>query len=331
MTNHLLLSYGCEVEYQRAVFAVLSFWAWHQGDRSAVKTIVFTDRPGFFVPYFVGLPVEYRLLTPASLAQMRGAQDYIHRIKLCIISQIIKEQPNDALLFCDADTFFMSPAAALLGCLRPGYSILHKREHSFEEAIATWASFSPPQDEYPRKFIGLIKNQVFELQPDTHYSFSASQIMWNSGVVGLTAEIVVLMPAILALNDKFYAASHWIVSEQVALSLALQTQTEVLPSNQYVFHYWGKHQKNIMDGLLANLSICLPPAELLNERLESIRALTGTWKQAVYKEEAQQYAKLAFSKGELFNGMKFTFKALLSTHWPRRTNTHSGAYLGSFP
>ncbi len=314
MTRQLILAYGSEIEYNRAVFAILSFWAWYDGDRAAVQTIIFTDHPTFFTPHLEGLPVAYRLLTPDILAQMRGEQNFVHRIKVSVINQIAHEQPGDALFFCDADTFFVAPSAPLIGQLRPGYSVMHLCEHSFEQAITTWASFSPPQDEYPRKFVELIKSRSFELLPGAPNSFSPNQMMWNSGVVGLAAETLPLLPAILALNDELYAKSHWVLSEQAAFSLALPTQTQLITSNQDVFHYWGKRQKAVMDKLLANPPALLAPSELLPDRLAHVRVFTGVWRQVVRKDEAQQAAKLAFSRGELLSGMKSTVKVWLNKY-----------------
>lgn len=316
MTRQLILAYGKETEHQRAIFAVLSFWAWYEGDRSAVQTVIFTDRPELFTPHLVGLPVEYRLLTPESLTQMRGAQNYVHRIKLGIITQIAEEYPTDALFFCDSDTFFVVPAAPLLGLLRPGFSVMHVREQSYTEAVATWASFTPAQDEYPRKFVDLIESREFELLPGTSHRFYPTQSMWNSGVLGLHPEVLPLVPHIVTLNDAFYKESEWVVSEQVAFSLALQVYTEIVPSIQYVFHYWSKRQKAVVDELLADLPALLPPTQPLDKRLAQVRALTASWRQAVNKDEAQQAAKLAFSRGEVLNGVKFTAKALLSKVLP---------------
>ncbi len=312
MTRQIILAYGRESEHRRAVFAVLSFWAWYDGDRSSVQTVLFTDRPEFFTPYFVGLPVEYRLLTPASLALMRGEQDYVHRIKLSVINQIAQEYPTDALFFCDSDTFFVAPAAPLLDALRPGISVMHLREQTFTEAVETWASFSPPQDEYPRRFIELIESRSFELGTGPSHRFQSSQFMWNSGVLGLAPETTALTPAILALNDAFYAGSRWVLTEQIAFSLALQTCAELQPSNQYVFHYWGKRQKEVMDKLLTNLAAALPPTGDLTKRLARARKQTSSWRKAVQSDEAQQVAKLAFSKGEILNGVKYTVKAVVA-------------------
>ncbi|MGI4739000.1 MAG: hypothetical protein ACRYG7_27840 [Janthinobacterium lividum] len=313
MTRQIILAYGRETEHRRAVFAVLSFWAWYEGDRSAVQTVLFTDRPEYFAPYFTGLPVEYKLLTPASLALMRGEQDYVHRIKLCIINQIAQEHSTDALFFCDSDTFFVAPAAPLLNALRPGISVMHQREQTFTEAVETWASFSPPQDEYPRRFIEFIKSRSFEVSPGDSHHFQPSQFMWNSGVLGLAAETTALTPAVLALNDTLYAGSGWILTEQIAFSLALQTCTELQPSNQYVFHYWAKRQKEVMDKILDNLPAVLPPSDSLDKRLARARKQTKSWRRAVQSDEAQQVAKLAFSRGELLSGVKYTVKSFLAS------------------
>ena len=312
MTRQLILAYGREVEHQRAVFAVLSFWAWYDGDRTAVQTVIFTDRPELFTPHLEGLPVEYRLLTPEIRTQMRGARDYVHRIKLCIIAQIAADYPSDALFFCDSDTFFVAPAAPLLALMRPGVSVMHVREQSYTEAVETWASFTPAQDEYPRKFVKLIESREFELMPSASHRFYPSQAMWNSGVLGLHPEVIPLIPHIVALNDALYEGSDWIVTEQAAFSLALQTQSEIVASSQYVFHYWSKRQKAVMDNLLTDLAALLPPTQPLHKRLAQVQTLTASWQQAVNRDEAQQAAKLAFSRGEVISGMKFTAKALLT-------------------
>ncbi|AMR27686.1 hypothetical protein A0257_11645 [Hymenobacter psoromatis] len=49
MIRHLILGYGRETEPQRILFCALSFWAWYEGDQSGAQTIIFTDRPEFFV------------------------------------------------------------------------------------------------------------------------------------------------------------------------------------------------------------------------------------------------------------------------------------------
>lgn len=311
MTRHVILAHGRETEYQRAIFSVLSFWAWYEGDQAAVQTVIFTDRPEAFASHFGSLPVSYQLLTPASIEEMRGEHGYIHRLKLYIVDKVAQDYPGEAVFFCDSDTFFTAPAASLLRSLQPGTSLLHMREHTFNEAIAVWASFSPPQDGAPRKFVGLLANQTFELLPGTAHRFDANQMMWNTGVIGVAPDSAELTKATVALGDIFYGGSEWGLSEQAAFSLALQTDTEILPSNAYVFHYWGERQKTVMDGLLADWLTTASAPKPLESLLPSVKKLTSTWRQVVSRDEAQQAAKLAFSRGELVNGMKYTTKALL--------------------
>ncbi|RZK98461.1 MAG: hypothetical protein EOO62_26490, partial [Hymenobacter sp.] len=109
MTQLVLLAHSREAEYQRAIFAVLSFWAWHKGRATgAVQAVVFTDQPAYFEPYLAGLPVRYELLTTARLAAMQQPHGYVHRVKAAILAQVAQACPQDELLFIDSDTFFVA-------------------------------------------------------------------------------------------------------------------------------------------------------------------------------------------------------------------------------
>lgn len=310
MTRHIILAYGRETEHWRATFAVLSFWAWYGGNREDVKTVIFTDKPEFFAPYLTGLPVEYSVLTTPELEKMYGPQRYIHRAKLVILEQTLQAHPEDNVLFCDSDTFFITAAEPMIQRLQAGTTIMHLCEFTVADAVGVYASFSPAQDEYPRKLIQLIESRDFWVGAKS-FRFSKDQFIWNSGVLGLTKEVGGLMPDICALNDDLYAGSGWITSEQIAFSFALQETTTIIPSDQYVFHYWGKQQKVLMDSLLPELGTTPFKKLALEERLEEVRQLTDKWQRAVELDKVREGALYAFSHGELFNGLKRTAKAIL--------------------
>ncbi len=313
MTQHVILAYGRETELWRATFAVLSFYAWYEGDRTDVHTVVFTDKPDFFVPYFKGLPVDYSLLTPEGLEQMRGPQQYIHRVKPMIVAQVLRDYPGDNLLFCDSDTFFIAKADPLLNSIKPSVSVMHMREFTFAEAVNTYAEFTPAnQDRFPRKLIELIESRTF-LVDSVEQKFHKKQYIWNSGVLGLSKEVGKLMPDICALNDAFFKGSEWFTSEQIAFSMALPFKTTIVPSDQYIFHYWGQHQKVLMDGLLTKLDSAGFRALPLAERLEQVKPLTMKWWQEVKADLAREGALYAFANGKLKAGVKCAAKALLAS------------------
>lgn len=310
MTRHIILAYGRETEHKRAIFAVLSFWAWYSGDKSTVQTVVFTDRPELFTASLAGLPIEYVVLMPEYLDAMRGPQQYVHRIKVAIVAQTFKNHPNDNLLFCDSDTFFVAESEQLLHRLQAGTSIMHLREYRLVDAVPIYAVFK--QAKFPRKFIDLIENRTFRIGPNEQ-QFHSTQFSWNSGVLGLTEAIGGIMPDIMALNDALYVGSGWIMSEQVAFSLALQAVTRVVPAEQYVFHYWGQRQKVLMDVLLKKLIYISFNNLTLLERLTQVRQLTIKWWRTVELDKNREGALYAFSNGEVIAGIKCTVKALIAS------------------
>ncbi len=312
MTRHVILAYGKETELWRATFAVLSFYAWLDGDRADAQTVVFTDRPEFFAPFFEELPVSYSLLTPARLAEMRGPDQYIHRVKLAVVAQAFEDYPGENVLFCDSDTFFVSDAAPLLRRLRADVSFLHLREFTFADAVGIYAGFTPAnQDEYPRRFISLIESRTFRVGSEEQ-QFHKTQFMWNSGVLGLHHEVAGLMPEICALNDAFYQGTAWLTSEQIAFSLALPVKTQLLPSDQYVFHYWGRQQKQLMDELLHHLSSSQFRALALPKRLATAKDLTASWRRKVQGHLAREGALYSLANGQVKAGVKCAVKALIA-------------------
>ena len=132
-------------------------------------------------------------------------------------------------------------------------------------------------------------------------------------MLGLTPDIATLMPDVFALNDAFYASSNWMMSEQIAFSLALQTKTRIVPSEQYVFHYWGQRQKGLMDDLLHALLTSPFGSLQLPKRLAQVRALTIKWWRIVELDKNREGALYAFTNGKIVAGVKCALKALLAS------------------
>lgn len=309
MKRLVILAYGRETEYQRAIFAVLSFWAWYDGSKTDVHTLVFTDQPSAFAPYFEGLPVDYELLTPERLLDWRGPNQYVHRVKLACLAHTLQLHPNDDLLFCDSDTFFVAESDQLLQRLRPGTSLMHQREYRLEDAVGIYAAFH--QARYPRKLLSLIDERTFRVGSQK-VRFRKAQYSWNSGVLGLGAALAPAMPDILALNDEIYAHTGWFTSEQIAFSLALPVLSRVIPAEQFVLHYWGQRQKQLMDSLLRE-QLKAPFGRLpLPERLAQVRPLTLKWLRKVEINKDREGALYALGQGDLVAGLKCAIKALIA-------------------
>lgn len=218
MANLVLLSYGRENEYKRAILTVLSHYAWVAPGTGAERVIVFTDNPDYMQPYLLGLPVDYMLLTPERLREYKGPLDFIHRLKVAIIEAAMLKYPGENILYLDSDTFFQIDPRPLLASISPTVSLMHTREFTLE---------TRRHEEMGRPLLNLLESETI-ITSRGKERFHSGQYSWNAGVLGLSAPIAAALPDVFLLTDKFFAASGWHISEQLAFSLVLQTRTEVL-------------------------------------------------------------------------------------------------------
>jgi len=245
MTNLVLLSYGSEKEYRRAVLAVLSFFSYYESP-PAVRVLVYTDSAHYFSQYLEGLPVEYIILTPAQQTAMMGTVGYRHRIKAVVVGETLARFPQDNLLFFDSDTFFTQHPGPLLGGIRPGVNFMHTVEFKFAEN----AHVALPDNKTVGDFIKVLEGHPFQFGEKTE-QYSGAQQCWNSGLLGLAPTVGAYMPDVMHVIDFLYAQSHWHIIEQIAFSLVLQTREEIKPAEAYLYHYWEGDKKIAADALLA--------------------------------------------------------------------------------
>lgn len=310
MKNLIILSYGREIEYKRAILAILSFWAWYSGKRSEVRTIIYTDNPQAFAPYLADLQVEYQLLTPAKIQLLKGEHNYLHRLKAVIIEEFFANHPSDDLLFVDSDTFFISDPHQLLQSFSVGKSYMHLLEYSFEDCVKRYASYN--KEELPLSFIRLIESRTFEVQ-NKEERFNRQQYIWNSGVLGLTKETSALMQDVLYLIDEFYSNTSWIISEQLAFSLILQTKTELLPSDKYVFHYWGQRQKVLVDSMLTKILTSDFISLGLADKLNFFKEFTIKKQEVIRIDKIKEHSINAFSTNRILSGFKHALNAAVQS------------------
>ncbi|MFD3001629.1 hypothetical protein ACFS7Z_14755 [Pontibacter toksunensis] len=310
MKNIILLSYEREADYRMAVFAVLSFWAWFSGKKSDVRIFIFTDNPGFFYPLLSDFPIEYEYLSASKLESMLGGMDYIHRRKIAVVDEVFQRFPSDDLVFLDSDIFFMSDALPWLESFAPGKSYMHLAEHTFEGAVRHNASFN--HEHYPIALIKLIESKTFTVRKKVK-SFHKKQVYWNSGVLGLTKESAPLLPDVFTLNDEFYSATRWHISEQLAFSLVLQTATQILPCDQYILHYWGQRQKKFIDKILLSVYndgfTCLD----LENKLATVKKLSLRFPKLIQADKLKERSIDAFSRNCFLSGCKNALYGLAKT------------------
>lgn len=306
MMRLLLLAYGRQTEYYRAVFAALSAWAWQP--HSTVAATVYTDQPGFFEPYLAELPVEYHYLSASRLTELKGPLGFVHRVKAQLIAQAFLDYPSEELLFIDSDTFFNAAPDGLLQRLAQGMPVMHQHEYQLTDSLAIHGGFG--QAHYPEKLLALLASRRFRLDGEL-VQFHAGQSSWNSGVLGLPRAMAPLLPDILALVDELYADTGWFLCEQLAFSLALQASGPVQACDQLVHHYWGQPQKTLMDKLLPTALNPAFAALPLAQRLSRVRQLVPQFRRQLELDKAREGALYALRQGQLTAGLKCAARALL--------------------
>lgn len=304
--NLVLLSYGRKSEYKRAIFCILSLWTWGKKYLSDWRIVVYTDQPEFFKPHLEKLDVTYVQLTDELTHEMLAGTTYFHRRKVAVIDMTFKMFPDDALMFIDSDTFFVTEPGCLLNSFEPGKCFMHKREYMLKDGLALFTSFN--QGKYPEAFLKYISNRQFEIGGVTE-QFTGQDYSWNSGVLALDKSFAAYMPDVFRLTDEFYANSEWFISEQLAFALILQKRTVIRSAEDIVLHYWGAQQKVLLDGLLDNFFENTTAAEFFNETL--IRSLTKKWERAVKIDMVIEQINIAYASRNRAYGIKQSVKLVL--------------------
>ena len=237
-------SFGGENEYRRAIFMIWSFWA---HSLASAKVILFTDRPDYFDPYFLGKEVEYVMLTPSKMKLMRGRIDFLHRMKIAVIEEAFSRS-NTSLLYADSDTFFTADPSVLLAKLSPTDAFMHTREYAFEEI----RNMPLPGGKTAQDFVALIDSNIFELADGSALKVPTQHWSWNAGAMLFHQSHAALLPNVYALTDQFYPATRNHASEQYAFSIIMQNKTILHSCEEIIYHYWYFVKKQIVDKFLEN-------------------------------------------------------------------------------
>lgn len=317
--NLVLLSYGKDSEYFRAIFCILSFVSWYEDHLNETRINVYTDNPDFFKQYLSHISIEYILLTPALMTNMLADTTYFHRRKVSVIDMTFKQFPGENLIFIDSDTFFISGYNPLLDNDDPKKSFMHRLEYTLGEALEFFTAFG--QEEHPKAFMEYISNRQFHIQGKKE-QFGPNDNCWNSGVLGLHNSFAKYLPDVFQLTDDFYANSKWFISEQLAFGLIIQRQSEIQPVESFVVHYWGKRQKELFDLLIEKFLTKTSAKDLANKSF--IRVQTKKWNKAFEIDVILQQAEIAISQKDWKTITKKIIKLIF--RYPFNEKTYKGLY-----
>jgi hypothetical protein len=306
MTNLVVQSFGKENEYKRAVFTILSFYAYCSSSPNETRVILFTDKPNYFQCFLQNLPVEYVLLSSDKIRQMRGKIDFLHRMKIALIEEAFGMIDGN-MLYADSDTFFIADPSFLVRQVSSSKCYMHLLEHEFESL----RDLPLPAGKTFRAFVSLIESKSFSLTDGTTLQVKPRHVSWNAGVMMLHPTHRRFIPDVYTLTDQFYPPTQNHACEQYAFSIILQENIEVIPCNEVIYHYWYRVKKQIIDLFLKDK---ISPAWLkfpLDTRIAEVQ----TWTQLLpnildnHVLMVRDNAIQAFNKDNFLKAYRYSIRA----------------------
>ena len=240
--------FGRQNEYQRALFTIFSFLS-QQKSFEHFRIVLYTDNPDYFKKKLPeDVEISYELLTKDRIKEMCGVNDFLHRMKIALIEHTFKNY-NGKILYVDSDTFFVGNPQPLIEQISEGISSMHKHEYEFE----TLFHLKRPAGNTFIEFAELLRDNTFLSHNKQKTKIPLSASSWNAGVMIFDPSHAKFINDVYALTEQFYPPTKNHASEQYAFSILLQNNTQILPSEEYIYHYWYKIEKIIMDSYLDNL------------------------------------------------------------------------------
>jgi hypothetical protein len=306
--NLVLQSFGRENEYKRAIFTILSFYAFSSLPVEKTRVILFTDQPNYFQYFLQSLPVQYILLTKEKILQMRGKIDFLHRMKIALIEEAFSISEG-AIIYADSDSFFIADPVPMVKELSPAKSCMHVWEYELESL----KNAALPAGQTALAFYELILSRTFQLADGSEVKYPLNSSSWNAGIMMFHADHSKFIPDVYALTDQFYPPTLNHASEQYAFSLVLKHRTEIMPCDSVIYHYWYRVKKQIIDSFLAGRITANWGQQSMSKKVKQVKdwclILPGYLEKHILtvKDNAIQ----SFNKRHFRKGYSYALKALL--------------------
>ncbi|HEY5517710.1 MAG TPA: hypothetical protein VIL15_05580 [Coriobacteriia bacterium] len=221
----MLLSYGGrDDQVAETKYAILSAYRWARPS-DGIEIVLYTDNPS----RFDDMPVRLRPIAAEELEGWTGPEGYQYRRKLEVLRDALI-QTGRPVVFVDSDTWFRRSPARLFDRIGRGRSIMHVREGNLR---------GRPFPQYCHDFVDCVESRTWKTSSGSPLDIT-SDVVWNSGVIGLDPLDNVLVDDALALIDQVYCKCELWFLEQFAIAFFLMRSTDVRGASDIVFHYWPK-------------------------------------------------------------------------------------------
>lgn len=231
--NLIYLVFGKKTSYHyEAVFSIYSFLAI---SKSIERVCVYTDAPEFYK--HMGDKVTLRVIDEKQLEEWKGKYGFFWRVKIKAVEDAIQRYPGKITVYLDSDTFAYKSTNNFEQLLHDGNAFMHKQE----------SLLSTSRSNTTTKMWHQMKGRTF-----SGITINDEHAMWNAGLIAIPVDKQMeTINLSLQLCDDMCAANITPrLIEQLAFSLSLQKTYSLLPSDDFVGHYWGN--KNGWDSLISD-------------------------------------------------------------------------------
>lgn len=182
--------------------------------------IIYTDNPDFFQPYLKHLDVRYELINHDTIRKWKGSYNFIHRVKIEMILDVLSKYQGD-FLYVDSDTYFEAPVNHVFDNIKKGVRYMHIYEKNLDRSIV----YKP------------LMNLEIEIDGDKML-FNESVQIWNAGAIGFNNSSEPSVKKVLTLTDKLNSHYQKHIIEQFSFSYVFQKEGKIEGLSREIFHYW---------------------------------------------------------------------------------------------
>lgn len=225
--NYLVyLVYGGEDYNNEALYSLLSYYNFHTPDENRV--LIYSDDTAFFKQYLPG-NVVYHELTQGQLTEWKGPLNYVHRVKVKVLQDVVSSYSGN-ILSVDTDTLFKSNIAGLFGEIEKDYVVFDKSEGRLVDNPGGIA----------RKMRKFLKKDNHFILPSWSEAIEINETaeVWNIGVTGFNTSMSGLLLKTEELIDALYGKYQFYVMEQIAFNAIFPKSNTPVSAESYIHHYW---------------------------------------------------------------------------------------------
>lgn len=229
----LYLAYGKKNILHQVLFSMLTLHYHTKSEKHDFKIVVYTDKPEFFSDYVSGLNLHIEYIDPQQIEQYKGKNNFIHRVKICVIKDCIEKYKTN-VFYLDSDTYFQKSPLSLISQMGEGTSIMNSNDYDLQHADELYENEDWLKIRRAvRDFEYIIDGKPTRIPLTTR--------MWNAGVIGISYKNRAVLDEVLNLTDQIYNNKKVFTAEQFAFSYVLQKQTRLISTGDVIMHYWPNH------------------------------------------------------------------------------------------